>query len=186
MRWPDVPLSTTACLLVAALLRPALAVFADDAYQVDHHVALLGIPLRDSTFFHRPYAQSRASLIYSLSEKHVLGAVNPKDGAIVWRHQLSAGNNSRGFLRAGAEQDNIVSAVDGQVAAWSASDGRLVWSRSLGDARVEDLEIVEMVGAAGASAAKDALLLYTLDGHAMLQRLDGETGDVKWEYTDKR
>lgn len=180
MRWSAVLLPT------AWLLQPALAVFADDAYQTDHHIPLFGLPLPDTTFFHQPYANSKASLLYTLSDKHVVGAVNPKDGAVVWRHQLSTlRNSSKGFLRAGSEQDLVVSAVDGAVTAWSASDGRLTWSKRLSSGNVEDLEILEMQGAESANGHKDALLLYN-DGHAVLQRLDGDTGSVKWEYIDKR
>lgn len=167
-------------------LAPTLAIFADDAYQIDYHIPLLGLPQAETTFFHPPHAKSKASLLYTLSDRAVLGAVNPKDGSIVWRQQLSsAGNHSRGLLRAGDGQDIVVSALGHQVAAWTASDGRLVWSKNADHGVIEDLEILETHGAANANGVKDILVLYNA-GHTILQRLDGETGELKWEYVDKR
>jgi ER membrane protein complex subunit 1 len=179
MRWLSL-------LAPAAWLLPSLfAVFADDAFQIDYHIPLLGLPQQHTTFFHQPYAQSKASLLYTLSDKAVLGALNPRDGAIVWRQALAeSGNRTNVFLRAGDGQDTVVSAVNNEVAAWSASDGRLVWSRNLGPGVVEDLEIVELPGAKDEKAAKDVLLLYN-NGNAVVQRLDGGSGNVKWEHVDR-
>lgn len=179
MRWP-------ALLLPAAwLVNPALAVFADDAYVSDYHVPLLGLP--QTSFFHQPYANSKASLLYTISDKALLGAVNPKDGAIVWRHALSASyNGSNALLAAGEGKDVVVSAVDGQVASWAAGDGRLVWSKSLGaGVTAQDLEVLQMQDAKPEESGKDVLLLYNKEG-SVVQRLDGDNGKVKWEYHDKR
>ena len=68
--------------VVLLLLRSTIAVFADEAWTVDYHHALLGEPREETTFFHQPNPISRASLIYSLSEEGVLGAINPRDGRI--------------------------------------------------------------------------------------------------------
>ncbi|KAF2104264.1 DUF1620-domain-containing protein [Rhizodiscina lignyota] len=176
MRWLALLLSG------AWLVEPALAVFADDAFQIDHHVPLLGLPQSHTTFFHQPYAKSKASLLYTLSDKAVLGAINPRDGAIVWRQALAGpANSSNIFLRAGDGQDVVVSGVNNNIAAWAASDGRLIWSRNLGNALVHDLEIIELPDAKGNG---DVLILYN-DGHPVVQRLDGGSGNVKWEYIDK-
>jgi ER membrane protein complex subunit 1 len=71
-------------LVLAALLAPARAIFEDDAYHIDFHHALIGLPKRDTTF-QKPYAASKASLLYAVSEDGVVGAVNPRDGQLVWR-----------------------------------------------------------------------------------------------------
>lgn len=179
MRW-------SALLLPAVwLINPALAIFADDAFISDYHVPLLGLP--QTSFFHQPYANSKASLLYSISDKAVLGAINPKDGAVVWRHALSESfNGSNAVLAAGEGKDVVVSAVDSQVASWAAGDGRLVWSKSLGnDVVAQDLEVLEMQDAQPEDAGKDVLLLFNKDG-SVVQRLDGDSGKVKWEYHDKR
>lgn len=179
MRW-------SALLLPAAwLVQSAFAVLFDDAFQIDYHVPLLGLPQPHTTFFHQPYAQSKASLLYTLSDKAILGAVNPKDGAIVWRQVLAGpANGTNMFLRAADGQDIVVSAVNNEVAAWSASDGRLVWSRNLGKGLVHDLEILEFPDTKSDSGAKDVLLLFN-NANPVVQRLDGSNGNVKWEHVDK-
>ena len=122
----------------ASLLLPtSLAVFVDDAWKVDWHLALVGTPQQDTTFFHQPVVASKASLLYTLSDKAVLAAVNPRDGSLQWRQQLSHATNST-FLRPAHDQDIVISAVDGQVAAWSAADGRQLWSQDTHGAPVKD------------------------------------------------
>jgi outer membrane protein assembly factor BamB len=171
-------------LAICTLLRSSLAVFADEAWNIDYHHALLGEPKDSTTFFHRPNPESRASLIYTLSEKGVLGAVNPRDGDVVWRQLLDAGSKvtaaNTSFLRAGDGQDVVVSGLGRQVAAWSAGDGRLVWSHDVAG-ELQDVEIIELPDARSTGGAKDALIMVG-GGHAAVQRLDGATGAVKWEH----
>lgn len=173
--------------LAASLVPATLAVFADDAYHVDYHFALLGQPQQHATFFHQPRPETKASLLYSLSDKLVLGAVNPKDGSAVWRQKLPSGSGSAdGFLRAGENQDIVISAVEGQVAAWDAADGKLVWTSTFRDAPVKDLEVLELADAsAAASGVKDAIVLLG-GSSSTVRRLDGQTGAVKWEFEDNR
>lgn len=177
---------TSALLLPAAFAPAALAVFADDAYHIDYHNALLGFPRPHATFFQQPVPGSKASLIYTLSERNVLAAVNPKDGTIVWRQLLSSSSNSTsGFLRAGDDQDVIISGVDGQIAAWRASDGRLAWSTIAGASSVKDLEILELEDGLSTAGAKDAIVLSE-PGLPTVSRIDGKDGHVKWQYEDNR
>lgn len=172
-------------LAVPALLVPSVyAIFADDAYRIDYHIPLLGLPKPDTTFFQQPNALSKASLIYTLSEKGILGAVNPKDGEIVWRQALDA-NATNGFLRAGEGQDTVVSGVGKEAAAWSAADGKLVWSTSFPEGAIVDLEILEFEDGAVVNGAKDVLILAG-DSTPIVRRLDGATGAVKWEFEDNR
>lgn len=174
-------------VLVAAaslVLPTCQAVFVDDAFNVDWHLALVGAPQEDTTFFHQPVAASKASLLYTLSDKAILGAVNPKDGSLRWRQQLSPNNNSTSsFLRAAQDQALVISAVDGQVAAWSAADGRQAWSFDLGDAKVKDLEIVEIPEANEQGGSKDAIVL-TGDSQPTVRRLARQDGAVKWLFRD--
>ncbi|GAB7354469.1 hypothetical protein MBLNU459_g4947t2 [Dothideomycetes sp. NU459] len=174
-------LAAVAC----ALVRTSVAVFVDDAYHVDYHLALVGAPREQSTFFHQPFAGSKASLLYTLSDKAVLGALNPKDGELVWRQALSRSFNATAptFLRAGENQDTIVTAVDGEVAAWSASDGRQVWSLNLDGASTQDLELLEIPDA-NQAAGKDVVVLS--DGpQPALRRVDALDGSVKWAFKDE-
>jgi hypothetical protein len=171
------PLIAAACLL----LKSASAVFADEAWNLDYHHALLGKPQESTTFFHRPNTASRASLIYTLSERGVLGAVNPRDGSLVWRQMLEANVSSdSSFLRAGQDQSLVVSGIGNQVASWSAGDGRLAWSH-VAPGLLQDLEILELSDGKEIPGAKDALIL-TSGEHAEVQRLDGATGSVKWSH----
>jgi outer membrane protein assembly factor BamB len=174
-----------ATLTLAACLAPAAAIFEDDAYHIDFHYALLGLPKHDATFFQKPYAGSKASLLYSISQNQTIGAINPKDGALVWRQHFPTEPQGQGHLRAGQEQDTVISAVGNRVAAWSASDGRLVWETRVGGAVVEDLEILEQEDGMTVNEAKDAVVLLTGDSHGV-KRLDGKTGRTKWTFEDTR
>ncbi|KAM0708343.1 hypothetical protein Q7P35_004994 [Cladosporium inversicolor] len=171
------PLIAAACLL----LKPASAVFADEAWNFDYHHALVGKPQESTTFFHRPNPASRASLIYTLSEQGVLGAVNPRDGSLVWRQLLEANVSSdASFLRAGEDQGLVVSGIGSQVASWSAGDGRLAWSHNA-PGLLQDVEILELSDGKETPGAKDALIL-TGGELAEVQRLDGATGSVEWSH----
>lgn len=174
-----------AAVALAACLAPAAAVFEDDAFHIDFHHALIGIPKHASTFFQKPYAGSKASLLYTLSQNHTIGAINPKDGALVWRQAPPAGPHTKSALSAGEDQDIIVSAVDDRITALSASDGRVVWENRTPGALVEDLEILEQEDGITNTEAKDAIVL-TGGASSSVQRLDGKTGRSKWTHQDTR
>lgn len=174
-------------LLTASLIPVStLAIFADEAFQIDYHHALLGIPKEDSTFVYQPVASSKASLIYTLTEKALIGAINPKDGSIVWRQRLHGAVNSlTAVLRAGGE-NVVATGTDSQVSAWQASDGRLIWSHEFGDdVKVKDVRFLELKEDGSTSGSKDVLVLY--QGSTIgVERRDAETGEVKWQFSDAR
>ncbi|KAJ8115769.1 hypothetical protein OPT61_g2662 [Boeremia exigua] len=172
-----------AALGLAACLAPVSAIFKDDAYHIDFHYALLGLPKHDGTFFQKPYGGSKASLLYSVSENQTIGAINPKDGALVWRQHSTSESHGKGHLRAADEQDTVISAVGNRVTAWSSSDGRLVWDTEVDGAVVEDLEILEQEDGITKDEAKDAIVLVSGTSHGV-KRLDGKTGRVKWTFED--
>ncbi|KAJ6132030.1 ER membrane protein complex subunit 1 [Penicillium samsonianum] len=64
-------------LFFTACLSPATAIYSDEVNHIDFHHALLGAPSPDSTFFLKPSTSSNASLLYTLSDKLLVGAVNP-------------------------------------------------------------------------------------------------------------
>ncbi|GAB7343506.1 hypothetical protein MBLNU457_1519t1 [Dothideomycetes sp. NU457] len=172
--------------IVAACLsvQTGLAVFLDDAFQVDYHLALLGTPLQHTTFFHEPNANSRASLIYTLSDKGIIGAVNPRDGSLVWRQNLGrVANSTNSHLRAGEGQDVVISALESEVTAWSAADGRQVWSVGFGEA-VQDLEILELDEGRDGVKVKDALILSG-ETRPKVVRISAATGETKWTFVDE-
>ncbi|KAF2733784.1 DUF1620-domain-containing protein [Polyplosphaeria fusca] len=173
-------LHAASTLALAALLAPARAIFEDDAYHIDFHHALIGLPKRGINF-QKPYAASKASLLYAVSHEGAIGAINPRDGELVWRQIASSGLNATGLLRTGEDQDTVVSALGNHVAAWSAADGRIVWETSVDGATVEDLELLEQEDGITNSDAKDVLTLLSDQG---LKRLDGKTGREKWTFQD--
>lgn len=163
------------------------AIFADEAYHIDYHHQLLGLPLPHATFFHRPRKDEKASLLYTLSEQGILGAVNPGTGAIVWRQILATSRNdtvevverTHGFLRAAEDERTLVTAMEGRVNAWDAVTGREIWNNDFeGSAR--DLKILDT---AGNEVHKDTLVLFEQAGLGILRRLDGKTGNVAWEHS---
>ncbi|KAL9121148.1 MAG: hypothetical protein Q9187_002293 [Circinaria calcarea] len=171
-------------LSLSILVAITQGIYADEAYQNDYHHALLGTPQPHTTFFHRPSAASKAFLLYTLSKKHVLGAVNPKDGAIVWRQYLKEDvyneTAARSFLKAGEGENVIVSAVGGAVKAWDAADGRLAWAWET-KGIIQGLEVLEMEG-----ASKDVIVLSLEDGKSIITRLGTADGQVVWTYVDER
>lgn len=170
--------------LLLASCAPALAIFADEVNQIDYHHALLGAPQPRTTFFHRPSSSSSASLLYTLSDKSIIGAVNPKDGSVVWRQNISSSNptslEGAGFLRAVDGDETVFSAASGEVSSWGASDGKLAWTQAFHDGVVVDLAL-----ASGSSSQRDPVALF--EGRpSIVRRLDGATGLLKWEYKDTR
>ncbi|KAL2263415.1 hypothetical protein VTK26DRAFT_6876 [Humicola hyalothermophila] len=161
-------------------LPPAAAVFRDEVGHIDYHHALLGLPQRETTFFHRPRRDDRASLLYTLSDVGVVGAVNPGTGALVWRQDLVPSAEAEaeveaeadrqrwrggqtGFLRAGAGEGWVVSAWGDSVQAWDAVSGRnkfWVGGFGTGEGRevVRDLEVMEMTEQG--EGRKDVLVLF--------------------------
>lgn len=171
-------------LIFSITLFPALAVFSDEAYHIDYHHALLGVPQQHTTFFHRPSPNSKGSLIYSLSEKGVLGAINPKDGAIIWRQSLVDTESSeirKGLLGAVAEGSILFSAINGLVQAWDAAEGRMIWEQP-GSGVSKDLVVLDTGG-----IAKDILTLTAeTSSRAIIRKLAADSGEALWEFEDER
>lgn len=186
-------------------------VFVDEAYRSDYHQALLGIPRSDNTFFSRPTASTNASLLYTLSDKDVLGAVNPKDGSLVWRQPLSsqfalsqiAGGASQstyakqqrtarensgipsGILK--DEGGSIVWAYHGStVLAFDAAGGKLLWRKFLPThEHIIGAQLVLSANSVRENNLADLVVLYQNEG-TVLARLDGSTGSIMWEVVDSR
>ena len=169
--------------LLSAFLLPylALALYRDEAYRIDFQHALLGPPLPRNTFFHRPASTSKASLLYTLSEKLLLGAVNPKDGALVWRQDLVERSEDRralqGILRTASGSDTVVSAAGSRVQAWDAASGRLAWEWRA-EGTVRGLEVLDRTG-----GAKDPLVLTQEGDNApRVARLRADDGSTVWGF----
>ncbi len=201
--------------LLAALLPAAgvhALVYRDQVGHVDFHHQLLGVPQPDASFFHSPRRDDKASLLYTLSDVGVLGAVNPSSGAVVWRQWLAddtanptiapetpASPNApdtppRGRVAAVAGEGWLAAALGPSVHAWNAVSGRNVWTADFaGD--VADLLVPDDAAAAAAAAdtaaaepvaRKDVLALHyeRATHHTVLRRLRGNDGAVVWEHRE--
>ncbi|KAL7947538.1 hypothetical protein V8C42DRAFT_288565 [Trichoderma barbatum] len=166
--------------LLLGLSSLVAAVFKDEVGHIDFHHALVGVPQSETTFFHRPKKDEKASLLYTLSDVGVVGAVNPNSGALVWRQQITPGvTNGGGHLRAPEGENWVAAAYGRQVQSWAALSGRSLWQTEF-NGQVKDLEIMELTE----SARKDVLALYEEDGVTVLRRLHGVLGTVVWEFRE--
>ena len=170
--------------LLAFICRTSLAVYADEANLVDYHLALLGRP-SNSTFFHQPVPGSKASLIYTLSERNVLGAVNPKDGSVVWRRPLTSNTTlAVGGVSTAEGQDVLYGGVNDTAFSYSASDGRVVWESRQYDAIVKDVATLKSLDEKQSPTQnKDVVVLREGNKHTV-QKLNATTGAVEWTFDD--
>ncbi|KAK7433304.1 hypothetical protein QQZ08_000243 [Neonectria magnoliae] len=165
-------------LLLLALSSLGVAVFQDEVGHIDFHHALVGVPQVETTFFHRPRKADKASLLYTLSDVGVIGAVNPSNGAVVWRQQIADDlTNGGGFLRATEGEHWVAAAYGSRVQAWDALTGRSLWQAEF-QGEVKDLEILAL----SEKSSKDVLVLYDEDGVTVLRRIHGTLGHVVWEF----
>ncbi|KAM7209741.1 DUF1620 domain containing protein [Naviculisporaceae sp. PSN 640] len=166
--------------LLLALPSAVRAVFQDEVGHIDYHYELLGVPQPETTFFHRPRRDERASLLYTLSDVGVLGAVNPTSGAVVWRHLLNGTLTSGGgFLRAGEGENWVTGALGKSVHAWDGVSGRNKFWADF-DGEVKDLEIMEMTE----NGRKDVLALFHEKRSTVLRRLSGDDGTEVWKFSE--
>lgn len=166
--------------LLLGLSSLAAAVFKDEVGDIDFHYSLVGLPQVETTFFHRPRKEDKASLLYTLGDVGVVGAINPSSGELIWRQQISHGiANGGGHLRAPEGENWVTSAHGSKVQAWNALTGRNIWEMEF-KGQVKDLEIMELTEA----SRKDVLALFDEDGVTVLRRLHGALGTVVWEFRE--
>ena len=130
---------------------------------------LIGPSLVTSTFFHRPSPDSRASLIYTLTHRSILAAINPKDGQLVWRQSLADGPLAAGNGVARGGDGVIVAATGTSIGSFDAGNGRLVWENEFSK-RAIDLRVT----------SDNAVAVLFEDGAVSM--LDKQTGDVTWQW----
>ena len=167
--------------LLISTVKLSCAIYGDDAYQIDFHHALLGKPEPLATFFHRPSSTSPASLLYTLTELGVLGAVNPKDGSVVWRHRL--GLNSRHYagqasLKACQNLSIIASTLDNHLRVYNAANGRLAWEWQSND----NITFTEIISHPLNPTV--AIIERLRDGAEVVRAFDAENGTLRWHFVD--
>lgn len=184
MRWHGVVSA------LAVLLSTSSAIFADDAFHIDYHHALLGVPQSHTTFFHKPQASTNASLLYTISDKAVLGAINPKDGSVFWRQSLAGqptDHTSSSFLVARERDGQVISGHGRTVSSWDALNGRLIWSYNVPEGTiVQGLQPFPGLDASNA-AIQDLVVLATsavANAHNVISRIAGDGSGLRWEHID--
>lgn len=177
--------------ILASLLATTNAIFADDAFTVDYHYSLLGRPQPHATFFHKPHSSTNASLLYTISDKAVLGVVNPKDGSLLWRQALAGrplDDNSTSYLVASERDGQVISGHDRTVAAWNALDGRLVWEYTVPHGvKISGLQAVPALESTSTSVSQDIVVLAVPTipaSHATVLRVAGDGSGLIWQYID--
>lgn len=173
------------------ILATTSAIFADDAFHIDYAHALLGQPQSHTTSFHRPHTSTNASLLYTLSDKAVLGAVNPRDGSLLWRQPLAGQpieNGTNSFLVTSERDGQVVSGHNRTVAWWDALDGRLVSEYILPEGTsIHGLQAAPVPESSSTGGSHDVVVLTlptTPGGHAKVLRLAGDGSGLKWEHVD--
>lgn len=169
------------------LVHSTSAIFSDDAFVFDYHHPLIGVPQSHATFFHKPQSSSNASLLYALSDKHVLGAVNPKDGNALWRQRLAGSSEpdqGHSYVVAGERDGQIVTAYGSIVSSWDALDGKLRWEYSTdAGTAIKSLQLLP-IAVATSSTAQDVLVVSGGDNGHTVARLRGSDGDPIWAHAD--
>lgn len=167
------------------LFHSASAIFSDDAFVVDYHHPLVGIPQSHATFFHKPQSASNASLLYTLSDKHVLGAINPKDGNVLWRQVLELEEKEyQSYLVAGERDGQIVTGHGETVSSWDALDGRLRWDHRIeAGSIVNGLQLVPLVDSIGTDV-QDVVVVAGKEAGYTVERLAGDGTGPRWSYSD--
>ncbi|KAI5292687.1 hypothetical protein KEM52_006143 [Ascosphaera acerosa] len=195
------PLS--ACVAAACawslLLQAAWAIFADEAYEFDYHHELLGAPVvaaaqpaapaaRTLLRFGKPAAGAKGSLVYALSEELMLGAINPRDGTLVWRQDVGAeditgtaaataadAGQAPGvrLLKQAQQGEVVVAGAENTVSAWVAVSGRLAWSAPVVGGELVDLAVSDGHGVA---------VLERRNSGYVVQLRDVDNGLMKWRF----
>ncbi|RKP24265.1 hypothetical protein SYNPS1DRAFT_29968 [Syncephalis pseudoplumigaleata] len=131
MRRLRVGLHYALCLLVCLLQlsRITTALYEDQAGLYDWHIPLIGVPRQ--SLFHRADTRSRQLLL--LTDRGILASVQPRSGALVWRHDLSQGTGAttagEHMLRAYKEYVATLSTTKNKLVlrVWHIKSSFLVW-----------------------------------------------------------
>lgn len=94
----------------------------------------------------------------------------------------TAGNQTfKSCLSAGEGESFLFSAVNGEVQAWDAADGRQVWKHAV-NGEVLDLKVLP-----GGKSPTDLVILSKHDkSAASVSLLTADTGKVLWTFYDDR
>ncbi|KAL1894602.1 hypothetical protein Cpir12675_003589 [Ceratocystis pirilliformis] len=161
---------------LATLPQLASSIFVDEVGNIDFHYNLIGLPKPESTFFHKPTAEANRTLLYTVSDVGVLGALLPSDGSVLWRQYLAQdGIESNGLLKPSPGEASVVSAYGSKVQTWSAFHGRNIWTREA-DGSVVDIAIASVA----IDGRKDVFSLSKSPKSFVVSRLNSLDGSLVW------
>lgn len=176
------PLLNCLLILIIYFLSQTLAILSDDAYNVDYHYELIGLPQQDTTFFFRPRKDDRATLLYTFSDLNVIGALNPGTGNLVWRQVLD-GQGEKRLLRSADGEDAIISGAGNRVDCWDAMSGISKWTLYFSGV-IHDLQVIKTV--TGEKSSNKVLVLLEEDGIVVTKLFNCKSGELIWEFRGKK
>lgn len=197
--------------ILVALVAGTSALTEQVAFGFDSYIPRLGIPatspassLSINPRYHRIITHASDTVepgkaqtaLFSVSETGVIGALNPRNGQIVWRQQLD--EQVQGFWL-DANQLIVVSGSSGEkIQAFEALTGFLSWSRQLlppGTGRLINDDRLKVTGVSQREAlpASDVIFIPSIsaprydnvvlnDGDTV-RRFDADTGVLKWKFS---
>ncbi|EPQ30682.1 uncharacterized protein PFL1_01583 [Pseudozyma flocculosa PF-1] len=196
-----------ASLLLAALVALAwLPLFASalsrhDAGKIDWHVPRIGVPHVSSDSatqylsprFHRlikPWQDVRdkaQTAIFVATESNAVGAINPRNGALVWRQVLDDDDGVIAFTQHSDHALSISGAGGANVRLYHGLTGHVIWEAS--QHHVRD-GILPEAGSPGVDAVflpsnhstKTDGDVLTLANGRTVRRLDGRFGKEAWRW----
>lgn len=167
------------------------------------HLPLLGLPVPAAStptnirFVRRPSSSINLSgrlpsLAIIVTQNNLLGAINPKNGNIVWRFLLPKSDPIIHYV-VDLDNRNLALISGGRIVTLrllALSDGRLIWSKSLGDINLKP-QSDDLPG-------RDCDLVFTADQHSdhsnfpdvvlmvhrsQVLRLSGHEGQIRWSWS---
>ncbi|THH31554.1 hypothetical protein EUX98_g2645 [Antrodiella citrinella] len=176
-------------LWLAAFVSPLLAIHASEAGAIDWHKALIGLPLtalHTGPSFHRTedwQFGATQSVVLTATASNVLAALHPENGTVAWRHVF----DERDRVIAYKAYGNYVASLSGPGGATfrilDVHSGVLIVERQLHTPESGRLFEPTSLGIGLAPSAESDVFILT-DGH-QLRRVDGQSGDVQWEWASQ-
>ncbi|KZT37697.1 DUF1620-domain-containing protein [Sistotremastrum suecicum HHB10207 ss-3] len=169
-------------------LGPVYAIQESNVGVIDWHKPLLGLPDLNAPFtwptFHRVRTEANtSSVIIRGSKKNVLGAIDPVNGELAWRHLLPRDDVLLSFQV--HPKKDLVAALSGpggsNVRLLTALRGELIYQRTLHPPELGKLEEPAWLGSE-ATFDPESSTLYVLTNGYTITKIDAK-GDIVWTWT---
>lgn len=175
-------------LLISFFSSLSRAIPADSAYHRDYHHALIGTPLRHSTFFFNPSSPpvGSGSRLYSISKNAAVGAVDLANGTTLWRQHednqdVHLGEDSL-LLKPLFNRELVIGAIGDELSAWLATNGRIAWRRNIAPGS----SVVDIQGADDVRASEAFVLAQNANAKGSSVSRYSDSGNLLWNFDDAR